>query len=835
ITATSGNTALISSVTVIGNDLKYTPVPNANGTAVITVRVEDDGGGTTNFVEKTFTVTVNPVNDPPTLDDITNPAAIDEDSGEQTVTLTGITTGPANESDQTIISITATSGNTPLISSVTVIGNDLKYTPVPNANGTAVITVRVTDSGDGANFVEKTFTVTVNPVNDAPVNTLPGSQTIDEDNPLTLSGANAISISDIDASTGTVSVTLTATNGLLNATGSGTAAVQNNGTAVITITGQLSDVNSTLDGLTFTPTLNYNGPATIQVVTSDEGNTGSGGALTDTDTLNITINPVNDNPTDLALSNATVAENSAIGTTIGSISTTDPDVGDSFTYAFTTGLGDTDNGLFSLSADGVLTTNAVFDFETQNTYTIRVISTDSGGLTVEKLFIISVNDVNETPTDLLLSNATVDENLAAGAAVGTVTTTDPDTVDSFTYSLTGTGNDNASFAINPTTGALTTNATFNFEAKSSYTVHVTTTDSGGLSFSKDFTISINDKNEVPTSIALSNATVDENLPSGAAVGTVTTTDPDAGDSFTYSLTGTGNDNGKFAINPTTGALTTNATFDFETKSSYTVHVTTTDAGGLSFSKDFTISINDKNEAPTITGEPYRFGYDILRPDNSVIGTITASDVDAGDTKTFSLVGGNDSGLFSINASTGDLTLLTPALASGNYSLTVRVTDAGGLSDDTTVVVLENKQPTVTMSIPDQTKSEDSGSFTVDLADYFSDAETATANLVFSVDSNSAPGVVSVTRAGSVLTITPLANQNGVATLVMRATDEAGLFVTDSFDVTVTPVNDAPTLDDITDPAAILEDAGEQTVTITGISPGLPANESGQGVTVTAVS
>ncbi|WP_020473898.1 Ig-like domain-containing protein, partial [Zavarzinella formosa] len=176
----------IADINTTLNGLVFTPTHDFNGAASIQVVTNDNGNtgsGISLPVMDTVNITVNPVNDAPTLDDITNPAAIDEDSGEQTVTLTGITTGPANESDQTIISITATSGNTPLISSVTVIGNDLKYTPVPNANGTAVITVRVEDDGGGTtNFVEKTFTVTVNPVNDPPtLDDITNPAAIDED------------------------------------------------------------------------------------------------------------------------------------------------------------------------------------------------------------------------------------------------------------------------------------------------------------------------------------------------------------------------------------------------------------------------------------------------------------------------------------------------------------------------------------------------------------------------------------------------------------------------------------------------------------------------------
>src|SRR5204863_10037583 len=117
----------------------------------------------------------------------------------------------------------------------------------------------------------------------------------------------------------------------------------------------------------------------------------------------------NQAPTDVSLSNSSVDENQPSGTTVGTLSTTDPDLGDTHTYALVSGTGDTDNGSFTITGD-TLTTNAVFDFETKSSYSIRVQTTDGGSLTFEKVFTISVNNVNEAPTDISLSNNDIDEN-----------------------------------------------------------------------------------------------------------------------------------------------------------------------------------------------------------------------------------------------------------------------------------------------------------------------------------------------------------------------------------------------------------------------------------------
>jgi Cadherin domain len=104
----------------------------------------------------------------------------------------------------------------------------------------------------------------------------------------------------------------------------------------------------------------------------------------------------------------------------------------------------------------------------------------------------------------------------------------------------------------------------------------------------------------PTDITLSPSSVAENQPAGTTVGTFSTTDPDTGDTFTYVLVGGAGDtdNTSFAISG--GTLQTAASFDFETKSSYSIRVRSTDAGALSVDKVFTISVTNVNEAPTIT-------------------------------------------------------------------------------------------------------------------------------------------------------------------------------------------------------------------------------------------
>jgi hypothetical protein len=284
-----------------GFGLKFTPAANSNVNGSFQVQSSlsalDAGLG---GALATATITVNPVNDAPTLDALGD-LTINEDAPLQTVNLTGIAAGGGET--QTLV-ITATSSNTGLIPNPTVnytspnATGSITFTPVAEQSGTALITVTVNDGGGTANggvaTVVRTFTVTVNAVNDAPVNNVPGAQTTDENTPRTFSAANSnlISISDVDAGVAAVQVTLTVTNGTVSLSSTaGLAFTTGDGTAdaTMTFTGTIASINSALSGLVFTPTTGFHGAASIQITTNDQGNLGAGGALSDTDTIPITV------------------------------------------------------------------------------------------------------------------------------------------------------------------------------------------------------------------------------------------------------------------------------------------------------------------------------------------------------------------------------------------------------------------------------------------------------------------------------------------------------------------------------------------------------------------
>jgi LPXTG-site transpeptidase (sortase) family protein len=378
---------------------------------------------------------------------------------------------------------------------------------------------------------------------------------------------------------------------------------------------------------------------------------------------------------DISLSNSSQAENLAANSVVGALTTTDPDSGNTFTYTLVTGTGSTDNASFNISGAN-LRTSAIFNYETQSSYSIRLRSTDQGGLNYEKVFTVSVSNVNETPTDISLSSSSVAENLAANTVVGALSTTDPDSANTFTYTLvSGTGStDNASFNIS---GAnLRTSSVFNYESKNSYSIRLRSTDQGGLYYEKVFTVSVTNVNETPTDISLSSSSLAENLAANTVVGALSTTDPDSTNTFTYTLvSGTDStDNGAFNVS---GAnLQSSASFNYESKNSYSIRLRSTDQGGLYYEKVFTITITDVNETPTniiIDNASVVDGLSI----NTLVGAFTTTDPDSGNTFAYSLVGG-DTTSFNISGPNLQTSEIFDFETKSSYSVTVRSTDQDGL-------------------------------------------------------------------------------------------------------------------------------------------------------------
>ena len=559
---------------------------------------------------------------------------------------------------------------------------------------------------------------------------------------------------------------------------------------------------------------------------------GQGG--TDTQALAVTVANVNEAPTDLALSANTVAEHAANGTVVGTVSGSDVDMGDTKTYSLTDNAG----GRFAInSSAGQITVanRSLINYERATSHNLTVRVTDSGGLTYDETFTINVTDVNEAAPRITSNGggATALINIAENAtAVTRVTASDADTRQTLAYSIVG-GADAAKFTINSSTGALSFVSAPNYEAPTDsggnnvYDVTVQVSDGSGGVDSQAISVTVTAVNERPTDLSLSANTVAEHAANGTVVGTVSGSDPDAGDTKSYSLTNTAG--GRFAINRTTGALTVaNSTLlNYEAATSHAVTVRVTDRGGLTYDETFTINLTNVNEAPSGTNATVTITEDtahILTAAN-----FGFSDVDAGDALsavridtlptagTLTLSGTAVTAgqvITPADLAAGQLVFTPAANANGTgYArVTFSVRDSTNLYDPTpntlTVnITAVNDRPVITAN--SGSSVAEGGTDTITSAELAAvDVDNSAAQLRFSVGTGPAHGRLELTtRPGVALATFTQADlaanrlvyrHDGSETLSDRFTftvsDGAGGSVgTTTMTLTITPVNDAPTI------------------------------------------
>lgn len=346
----------------------------------------------------------------------------------------------------------------------------------------------------------------------------------------------------------------------------------------------------------------------------------------------IGITESNNAPTNVQLSNNSIAENGSTDELVGELSTVDSDPEDTnFTYELVSGTGSDNNNDFSIdnsTSPPVLKAKQVFDFEANNLLRIRIKTTDPKGANFVKQLEIHITDANDAPTAISLLADSIAENQPVNTVIGLISTADVDAGDSFTYSLvSGDGDvDNSSFSIESNTGELKQAVeNYDFETKKTYSIRVESTDSGGETVQDILIVNILDLNEAPSQLNLSNNTVIEEDAS-AIVGIIDVTDPDIEDTYTLNLPDS-LDNAYFEL-AAGGQLGLSKALNFEAANlpnPLKVVITAIDNGGLSISKDFSINvldIDDPIDSIKIAGNPI-FSGEIMT--DVIVGVINIYD------------------------------------------------------------------------------------------------------------------------------------------------------------------------------------------------------------------
>jgi gliding motility-associated-like protein len=608
-----------ASFNINGTNLRTTAVFNYEVKPSYSIRVRVTDGASNTF-DRIFTILVDDMNDAPT-NIMVNGNAVGTTFAENKPlgsVIANLTTTDEDVANTFTYSFVNTAGNNN--SDFTIIGSQLRTNNLFDFETRQNYVVFIqTNDGNGGLFT-KQLLLTVTDSNDAPTAVNLTNTSVSE-NLLPNTFVGKLSANDLDQGA-------THTFGFVLGTGS-------SGNNNFAISNDSLYTNTTFD---FEATSSQS----IRIAAND----GNGGTFQQTFTINI-LN-ANDTPTDINITSNQIAENLPSNSTVGTLSTADQDVANTFIYSLVSGTGSTDNNSFNISGN-TLRSSVSFDFETKNSYSVRIRTTDNGGSYFEKVFTINVTDVIDAPTNITITNDTINENLPANTLIGTINGVSQDPAVSYTFSFDNSisGNDNSSFVL--VGNQIRSNAQFDFEAKSVYTVYITASTGPSASFTKLVQIFVRNQNDAPTDVALSFNTIRENRPAGAFIGTFSSSDADANTTFTYGLaTGVGSiDNPNFRIS--NDSLYTATTLDFEQKSSFSIRVQTTDNSNLSFQKVFTIMVSDSNDAPTGLSLNTNSINENM-PAGTVVANISTVDADASQNHSYSLVGGlgaDNNNLFNI--------------------------------------------------------------------------------------------------------------------------------------------------------------------------------------------
>jgi gliding motility-associated-like protein len=514
---TNNNTAFFSvqpTIDASGN-LTFTTADGALGPVIVSVQLKDNGGVANGGIDQstiqTFSITINSKNDAPSFTKGGN-VVINEDAPSQAIMAwaSAISAGSPSEASQTLM-FTLSNDAHQLFSTQPIIDltGTLSFTPVPNTSGTATVTVTLKDNGGTANGgvdeSTQTFTITVNPVNDAPSFTKGADVSAPEDGPLqTFTGwATHLSAGPADEATQALSFLVSNDN---NALFSVQPSVNASGT------------------LTFTPAPSAVGVATVTIRIRDNGGTQSGGIdQSPAETFTITINGVNDAPSFTKGADVVAHEDAGVQTLTNWATALSAGPSDESAQSISILVSNSMNGLFavqpSLSPSGTLSFTPAPNIS--GTATVTVTLKDDGGKAnggvdeSTQTFTITVNPVNDVPSFIKGTDVAVNEDEATViAAWATAISAGPDeSIQAVTFVCSN--NNNSLFLAQPSvdpSGRLAFIPALNAFGIATVTIKVQDTGgvtNGGIDQSgvETFTITVNSVNDAPSIDAVSNVSV----------------------------------------------------------------------------------------------------------------------------------------------------------------------------------------------------------------------------------------------------------------------------------------------------------------------------------------
>ena len=718
LTLVSGAVNGTTQINVDTKSVDYMPNANWNGTDVISYTVSD---GTLTDITGKLTITVMPVNDAPVVVDDT--ATVNEDSGLTTIDI--VTNDTNVDGDDLTLTLVSLPANGTI--NLNADKKSVDYTPNANWNGKEVINYKVSDDFLSDNG---TFTITVTPVNDAPV-AVDDTATVSEDSEL--SSFNVIA-NDTDVELDVLTLTTVATSG------TGTVAV-----------------NVDNKSVNYTPAANFNGTEVITYTVSDGTDTDATGTLT------ITVTPVNDAPVAVEDS-ITVNEDS--GLIVIDVIANDTDVeGDTLTLKAP--LSTTGTGAVALNADtkSVNYTPAANFFGTEViSYTISDGNVDSTGT-----LIITVSSVNDAPVavdDTAFENENTSSNNINVISNDTDIEFDNLIVTEATTAGTGTvtvNADNKSVDYTPATN-------FNGTEVITYTVSDgTDTDTGTL------TILVNDApiavDDILTVLEDSSLTLTDVIENDIDKNPLTLSAVTSG-TGTVSI---GDDNVSVKYIPT---LNFNGT---------EVITYTASDGSLDTTGTFTITVTPVNDAPVAVDDTATVSEDSELSSFNVIANDTDVELDV---LTLTTVATSGTGTVAVNVDNKSVNYTPAANFNGTEVITYTVSDGTDTDATGTLTITVTPVNDAPVAVEDSiTVNEDSGLIVIDVIANDTDVEGDTLTLKAPL-STTGTGAVALNADTKSVNYTPAANFFGTEVISYTISD-GNVDSTGTLIITVSSVNDAP--------------------------------------------
>ncbi len=749
-------------VEIVDGKLVFTPAENFNGHAEITYTVTD--GELTD--EAKVSVTVNPVNDAPTIK-VDAVESITEDAvSTDTVVATLTVRDTDTPEDQLTVSLENNSNGY-----FVLVGNEVKLTQagVDAVNNDELNLKDLTISASVSDGVNPTASdsdsLIVNRVNDAP--------TVE----------NAIADQELSEDFATYTIDLN--DAFKDSDSALNFSVSGNSNVLVSIENGIA---------TISPTADWNGSETLTFTATDP----SGESISQT--VNFTVAPV----ADIVADKATVVENTP---TIIKVLGNDTFEDDGKVVSLDTNNGPA-NGTVSVNPDGSVTYTPNDNYVGKDTFTYVV---TSGGVSESTTVEVNVTPVNDAPVakdDI----ATTQEDTAV-----TIDVLPNDTdVDGDKLSIQSASVPEAQGKVEIVDGKLvfTPAENFNGHAEIIYTV----TD-GELTDEAKVTVTVNPVNDAPTiKVDAVESLTEDAVNTDTVVATLTVRDTDTPeDQLTVSLEN--NSNGYFVLVGNEVKLTqagVDAVNNDELNlKDLTISASVSDGVNPTANDSDSLIVNRVNDAPTIKVDAVESITEDAVNTDTVVATLTVRDTDTPEDQLAVSLENNSNGYFVL---VGDEFKLTQAGvdAVNNDELNLKdLTISASVSDgvnptandsDSLIVNRVNDAPTVENAIADQELSEDFATYTIDLNDAFKDSDSA---LNFSVSGNSN---VLVSIENGIATISPTADWNGSETLTFTATDPSGESVSQTVDFTVAPVVDieADSADVVEDTPTIINVLGNDT-------------------------